>query len=276
MRRRRSSIVWGSILIGIVAIAAILAPWIAPQPNRVDLGSVLSPPTSAHWLGTDGLGRDVVARLVHGARISLLIGFATGFLSVLIGLPVGAIAGYVGGPTDATISRIVEATLCFPSLVVTIALLCVGPAWLVALPEPARIAIALSVIGWTSAARYLRAEFRRLKTSDAVASVRAAGAGHVRIVFHHMLPRSLGPVLVSLAFGIGAAALAEATLSFVGVGISPPTSSWGELMFQSLHHVGRAWWLAVFPGAALFTLVLGCNELAEGLRVRLDRGRRTA
>jgi len=276
MRRRRSSILWGTVLIGLVAIAAIVAPWIAPQPNRVDLDSILSPPTRAHWLGTDGLGRDVAARLVHGARVSLLIGFSTGFLSVLIGLPVGAIAGYRGGPTDATISRIIEASLCFPSLVITIALLSVGPAWLVALPEPARIAIALSVIGWTPAARYLRAEFRRLTTSEAIASVRAAGAGHMRIVVHHLLPRSLGPVFVTLAFGIGAAAIAEATLSFVGVGISPPTSSWGELMFQSLHHVGQAWWLAVFPGAALFVLVLGCNELAEGLRVRLDPRRPAA
>jgi peptide/nickel transport system permease protein len=276
MRHSRSSIVWGLTLVGLIAVFALLAPWIAPEPNRIDLGSVLSPPSAAHWLGTDGLGRDVAARLVHGARISLLIGLTTGILSVLIGLPIGAIAGYAGGAADAAISRLIEATLCFPSLVITIALLSIGPSWLLALPEPARIALALSLIGWTPAARYLRGEFLRLRASPAIASARAAGAGHARIVLRHLLPQSLGPVLVALAFGIGAAALAEATLSFVGVGISPPTASWGELLFQALHHVGRAWWLALFPGASLFTLVLGCNALAEGLRAWLDPRRRTA
>lgn len=268
--------VWGLALVGLVAGSALLAPWIAPEPNRLDLESVLAPPSTAHWLGTDGLGRDVGARLVHGARISLLIGLSAGLLSVLIGLPIGAIAGYAGGATDATISRLIEATLCFPSLVITIALLSIGPSWLLGLPEPARIALALSVIGWTPAARYLRAEFRRLRASEAIASAQAAGASHMRIIARHLLPQSLGPILVTLAFGIGTAALAEATLSFVGVGISPPTASWGELLHQALHQVGRAWWLALFPGAALFTLVLGCNELAEGLRIRLDPRRRTA
>jgi peptide/nickel transport system permease protein len=272
----RSSVVWGLTLVSVIAVAALLAPWIAPDPNRVDLGSVLSPPSTAHWLGTDGLGRDVAARLVHGARISLLIGLTTGGLSVLIGLPIGALAGYAGGSVDAALSRLIEATLCFPGLVITIALLSIGPSWLLTLPETARIALALSVIGWTPAARYLRAEFQRLRGSESIASARAAGASHTRIVWRHLLPQSLGPVLVTLAFGVGGAALAEATLSFVGVGISPPTASWGELLFQALHHVGHAWWLALFPGAALFVLLLGCNELAEGLRVRLDPRRRAA
>jgi peptide/nickel transport system permease protein len=255
---------------------ALIAPWIVSDPNRLDLGAVLSPPSATHWLGTDGLGRDVGARMAYGARISLSIGFSAGILSVLLGLPIGAIAGYVGGATDAAISRLIEAALCFPALVIAIALLSVGPAWLTALPEAARIALAFAAIGWTPAARYLRAEFGRLRASPAIASAKAAGAGHVRIVFHHLLPQSLGSVLVSLAFGVGAAVLAEATLSFVGVGISPPTSSWGELLFQAMHQVGRAWWLALFPGAALFILVLGCNELAEGIRVWLDPRRRSA
>jgi peptide/nickel transport system permease protein len=276
VRRSRSSILWGGALIGVIVLAALLAPWITSDPNRVDLGAVLSPPSTGHWLGTDGLGRDVAARLAHGARISLLVGFMTGFFSVLIGLPIGAIAGYAGGTADATLSRLIEATLCFPGLVITIAVLSIGPAWLVGLPETARIALALSLIGWTPAARYLRAEFRRLKGSDSIASARAAGAGHVRVMWRHLLPQSLGPILVTLAFGVGAAAMAEATLSFVGVGIAPPTSSWGELLFQALHHLGQAWWLALFPGAALFVLLLGCNELAEGLRLKLDPRRRVA
>src|SRR5260221_4967328 len=196
MRSRRSSIVWGLALVGVVAGAALLAPWIAPDPNRNDLEFVLSPPSAAHWLGTDGLGRDVAARLVYGARVSLVVGFTAGFLRVLIGLPIGAIAGYAGGAADAAISRLIEAALCFPSLVITIALLSVGPSWLLAFPEPMRIALALSVIGWTPAARYLRGEFRRLRESQVIVSARAAGAGHLRIIVRHLLPQSLGPVLV--------------------------------------------------------------------------------
>ena len=276
MRGSRSSILWGLTLVSIIAALALLAPWISPDPNRIDLGSVLSPPGTAHWLGTDGLGRDVASRLIHGARISLLIGLTTGILSVLIGLPIGALAGYAGGAVDAALSRLIEATLCFPGLVIAIALLSIGPSWLQALPETARIALALSLIGWTHAARYLRGEFRRLRSSESITSARAAGAGHLRIVWRHLLPQSLGPILVTVAFGVGGAALAEATLSFVGVGISPPTASWGELLFQALHHVGHAWWLALFPGAALFLLLLGCNELSEGLRMKLDPRRRAA
>ena len=276
MRPRNASIVWGLALVGLVAASALLAPFIAPEPNRVDLASILAPPSHAHWLGTDGLGRDVGARLVHGARIALFIGLTAGFLSLLIGVPIGAAAGYYGGRLDAATSRLVEAALCFPTLVVTVALLSIGPRWLVVLPEAARMAVALGVIGWTPTARYLRAEFRRLGSSEAIVSARAAGAGHMRIVTRHLLPQSLSPVLVSLAFGIGAAALAEATLSFVGVGISLPTPSWGELLHQAMHQVGHAWWLAVFPGLALFILVLGCNELAEGLRNWLDPRHRTA
>ena len=276
MRAEGSSIAWGLALVGLVAGAAFLAPWIAPLPNHVDLDAVLSPPSAEHWLGTDGLGRDVTARLLHGARVSLSVGMTAGFLSVLIGLPIGALAGYAGGAVDASLSRLIEAALCFPSLVIAIALLSIGPAWLMGLPETARIACALSLIGWTPAARYLRGEFRRLRTSDAIVSARASGAGHLRVIGRHLLPQSLGPVLVTLAFGIGSAALAEATLSFVGVGISPPTASWGEILFEARSQLGRAWWLALFPGGALFILVLGCNELAEGVRSRLDPRRRTA
>ncbi len=274
MRDSRSSIVLGLGLVSLIAVSAILAPFVAKDPNQIDLAWVLSPPSAAHWLGTDGLGRDVASRLAHGARISLLIGLATGGLSVLIGLPIGALAGYGGGAIDAALSRLIEATLSFPGLVITIALLSIGPSWLMALPETVRIALALSLIGWTHAARYLRGEFRRLRSSESITCARAAGAGPLRIVWFHLLPQSLGPILVTMAFGVGGAALAEATLSFVGVGISPPTASWGELLFQALHHVGDAWWLAVFPGAALFLLLLGCNELAEGLRKRLDPRRR--
>lgn len=270
MGRERAALAAGIALIGLITAGALLAPWAAPEPNRVDLDAVLAPPSSLHWLGTDGLGRDVASRVLHGARVSLAVGLAAALLSVLIGLPVGACAGYFGGFVDAAVSRAIAAAMCFPGIVVAIAILSVGPRWIVDLPDAARMACALSVIGWTPTARYLRAEFQRLRSSDAVTGARASGAGHLRIVVLHLLPRSLAPVLVTLSFGIGSAALAEASLTFFGVGVSPPTPSWGELLYQALHHVGTAWWLALVPGCALFLLVLGCNRLAEGVRDWLD------
>jgi len=168
------------------------------------------------------------------------------------------------------VSRVIEAALCFPALLVAVAILIDPPAWLRALPDPLRVAAALAALGWTPAARYLRAEFLRLRGSEAVLSARAAGAGTLRIVALHLLPRSLGPVLVSAAFGASAAALAEAALSFVGVGVSPPTPTWGAMLLEAMRQSGRAWWLALFPGLALFATVYGLNGLAEGIRDWLD------
>ena len=270
MRPRMSRGLLGLGLVGLVALGAAAAPWLGPEPDRGDLDAVLSPPSAAHWMGTDGSGRDVWARLLHGARVSLGVGLTAATLSILVGLPLGALAGYRGGLVDAVIARSIEASMCFPALVVTIALLSIDPPWLRILPDTLRIAFALALVGWTPAARYLRAEFQRLRGSDAIASARAAGATHARIVVMHLLPRSVGPVLVTLAFAIGASSLAEASLSFLGVGIAPPTASWGELLFQAQQHVGTAWWLALFPGAALFALVLGCNRLAEEIRDWMD------
>jgi len=256
--------------LGLVVAGALAAPWIAPHPDRGDLGAILEAPSRAHWLGTDGNGRDVLSRLLHGARVSLSVGFSAAALSLLLGLPAGAAAGWRGGLPDAVVGRVIENAMCFPALVVTVAVLSVDPAWLRALPQILRIAIALAIVGWTPAARYLRAEFQRLRGSDAVLGARAAGASGLRIVLVHLLPRSLAPVLVTLSFAVGASSLAEATLSFLGVGIAPPTASWGEMLFQAQHHVGRAWWLALFPGLSLFVLVLGCNRLAEGIRDWMD------
>lgn len=270
MRAERAGVRASLALLGAIVLAAAAAPWIAPEPNRTDLDRVLEPPSLAHWMGTDGLGRDVCARLAHGARISLAVGFAAALASVALGLPLGGLAGYRGGAWDAVVSRLIEAALCFPALVVALAVLTVAPGWLTRLPDALRIAAALSVLGWTPAARYLRAEFQRLGGSDAVQAARAAGAGHLRIAIRHLLPRSLGPVLVATAFGVGSAALGEAALTFIGVGISPPTASWGEMLLEAMRHMGRAWWLSLFPGLALFATVYGLNRLAEEFRDWLD------
>jgi len=260
----------GAVLCAIVAVTAIAAPWLPLDPNRIDLGRVLEAPSLAHWMGTDGLGRDVLSRLAHGARVSLGVGVGTAAIALLIGLPLGALAGYRGGFWDAVVSRAIEAVLCFPALLLALALLSVAPGWLSRLPETARLAFALGLVAWTPTARYLRAEFRRLRTSEAVLAARAAGAGGWRIAVRHLLPQGIAPVLVTLAFGAAAASLAEASLSFIGIGVAPPTASWGQMLLEALRHMGRAWWLALFPGAALFVTVYGFNRLAEGLRDWLD------
>jgi peptide/nickel transport system permease protein len=258
------------VAFAIIAVSAVAAPWLAPEPNRIDLESVLAPPSTDHWLGTDGLGRDVLSRLAHGARVSLGVGVVTALVAALIGLPLGAVAGYRGGVWDGAVSRAIEAALCFPGLLIALAILSLAPPWLARLPDTLRLAAALGFLGWTPSARYLRAEFLRLKTGEEILAARAAGASGLRIVVRHLLPRSLAPILVTIAFGASAAALGEAALSFVGVGISPPTPSWGEMLFEAMRHMGTAWWLALFPGLALFVTVYGWNGLAEGVRNWLD------
>ena len=260
-----------------MALAGICAPFLASSrgpiphdPYEVDLDAVLAPPSREHWLGTDGLGRDLAARLVHGARVSVTVGLLTAVLALLVGVPLGALAGYRGGVADAVISRCVEAVLCFPSLLLALAVLATAPAWVEALPDGVRIALVLGVSGWTPVARYLRGEFLRLRSSEMVEAARASGAGHLRIALRHLLPSALAPVLVTAAFAVGAAILLEAALSFLGLGVRPPTATWGGLLTEARVHVERAWWLALFPGAALFAAVLACNLVGEGIRDLLD------
>lgn len=263
-----------ALLLLLVAVGA-LAPWIAGDPNRLDLASRLAPPSASHWMGTDGLGRDVAARVVHGARVSLAVGLLAAAFALALGLPLGAIAGYRGGFSDAAVSRVIEALVCFPSLLLVLALIATAPAWLRGLPDVLRLAIVLGITGWIPVARYLRGEFLKLRDSEMVLAARAAGSGHLRVVARHLLPSSLAPVLVTSSFTVGAAVGLEAALSFLGLGVRPPVATWGGLLAEARQHVGSAWWLALFPGLALFGAVLACNLLGEGLRDLLDpRARR--
>jgi len=248
----------------------VLGAPIPYSPEEIDLQRVFEAPSAAHWLGTDGLGRDVASRVVHGGRASLAVGFLAALLALGVGLPVGAVAGYRGGWADAVISRGVEAVLCFPTLLLALTVLAMAPRWLEGVPDIARLAIVLGVTGWIPVARYLRGEFLRIRGSDMVAAARASGAGHARLVIRHILPSSLAPVLVTAAFAVGAAILLEAALSFIGLGVRPPTPTWGGMLTEARVQVHRCWWLALFPGVALFLAVLGCNLLGEGVRDRLD------
>jgi len=256
-----------------IGVAALAAPWLSGDPAQIDLNSVLAPPSGEHWLGTDGLGRDLAARVLHGARVSLAVGFLSALLALLAGIPLGAAAGYLGGAVDGAISRIIEAVLCFPSLLLLLALMAAEPAWLNRFPDVIQLAGVIALTAWIPIARYLRGEFLRMTGSDLVVAARASGAGHLRVVFRHLLPAALAPVLVTATFTIAGAITLEAAISFIGLGIQPPTPSWGGLLTEARHHVNNAWWLAVFPGLALFVTVLACNLAGEGLRDRLAVGK---
>jgi peptide/nickel transport system permease protein len=250
--------------------AALFAPWYAGDPNRIDLEVRLGAPSAAHWMGTDALGRDTAARVAHGGRVSLAVGLLAATFAIVIGVPLGAIAGYRGGWGDVVVSRLVETLLCFPGLVLVLALLVTSPSWLRALPDVVRIALVLGITGWVPVARYLRGEVLRLRQSDLVLAARAAGSGTIRVIVRHLLPSSLAPVLVTAAFAVGAAVGLEAALSFLGLGVRPPVPTWGGLLAEAREHVDRAWWLALFPGATLFVAIAACNLIGEGLRDLLD------
>lgn len=224
-------------------------------------------PDGEHWLGTDELGRDLFARLLHGTRVSLAIGLLAVLLQVVLGLLLGGLAGYLGGKTDAVISRLTEVMMTFPTLFFLLAILGVlrGGSVLA-------LILVLGLTRWTDVARLVRAEVLRLRQLDFVLATRALGASETRIFLRHVLPNALSPVAVNAAFAVAGAILLESALSFLGLGAPPPAVSWGELLTQAhryLVHPG-AWWLAVYPGLCIGLTVLALNELGESLRTFLD------
>jgi len=258
----------GAALAAGLVLLALVGPAFVPDPSRLDLDATLAPPSTLHPMGTDGLGRDLAARVVHGARVSLAVGVLSAAVSLLLGIPLGTWAGLRGGLADRAVSGTIEALLCFPSLLLVLGMLTLAPPWLAGLPDPIRIGLVLGAVGGAPSARFVRGEVRRLAGRARVQAARAAGSGPLRTAVRHVLPSALAPVLVVAAFAVGGAIGLEAALSFLGLGVSPPTPSWGGLLQEARSHLDR-WWLATFPGAALFAAVLGCNLLGEGLRVRL-------
>jgi peptide/nickel transport system permease protein len=228
---------------------------------------ILKPPSGEHILGTDKDGRDVFARMVHGARISLSVGFVAEFIAIFVGVVFGALAGYYRGWLDITVMRFIEMVICFPSffLILTI----------VAFIEPSKrsifhIMLVMGITGWTGIARMVRGEFLKLSEQDFVQSARALGCSNTRLMFRHILPNAMGPVLVSAAFGIAGAILTESGLSYLGFGAPPPTPTWGEMISQGKDHLEEAWWLIVFPGLTIFISVTIYNLVGEGLRDAMD------
>lgn len=241
-----------------------ILPPIPYSPTEYDLDVPLIGPESNHWLGTDEQGRDILSRLIHGARISLSVGFVAVGIYVLIGVIIGSLAGYYGGTADFIISRIIETIICFPTFFLVLAV--------VAIWEPSiyKIMIVIGITGWTGIARLVRGEFLKLRNQEFVTSIQAAGAGIPRIIFRHILPNSLAPVMISASFGVASAILIESSLSFLGFGVQPPTPSWGDILSQSRDFMDIAWWLTLFPGLAIFITVTAFNLVGEGLRDAID------
>ena len=255
----------GVVIVGIMSLASLLAPWLAPHdPNVINVANMLAPPSPDHLLGTDSLGRDVFSRMLYGGRVSLWVGFVAVGLSVSIGLVLGLTAGYVGGLTDEVIMRFTDVMLCFPSFFLILAV--------IAFLEPSLTNI-MTVIGltsWMGVARLVRAETLSLRSRDYVAAARVAGAGPVRILGLHILPNALAPVLVSATLGVAGAILVESSLSFLGLGVQPPTPSWGNMLLEGKEVLEITPRLSVFPGLAILFTVLGYNLLGEALRDLTD------
>jgi peptide/nickel transport system permease protein len=242
---------------------ALVMPPVPYSPIATSLDSRLERPDQRHWMGTDELGRDVFARILYGTGISLKVGLVATGISLLIGLFVGALAGYYGGVADIVLSRLIEIVICFPFLFLILAVIAFLP------PSIYNIMIVIGITRWTDIARYARAEFVRLKAHEFTEAARALGAGDSTIIFRHILPNSLAPVLVTATFGIANAILIEAALSFLGLGTQPPTPSWGGVL-ASAREQDFAWWLTTFPGLAIFVSVTAYNLLGEGLRDASD------
>lgn len=239
-------------------------PPVKYSPTENDLFSVLSPPSEDHFLGTDDRGRDVLSRMIHGARVSLSIGVVAVGIALIIGLFLGSLAGYYAGTVDFVISRLIEVMITFPVFFLILTILAFTN------PSIYNIMIVIGLTGWTGVARLVRGEFLKLRKVTYVEAASALGGSDFRLMTKHMLPNALAPVLVSATFGIAGAILVESGLSFLGFGVPPPDPSWGEILSQSQKYVDFAWWLVLFPGIAIFITVTSLNLIGEGFRNAID------
>ncbi|MDI6742678.1 MAG: ABC transporter permease [Smithella sp.] len=255
----------GSGIVLLLMVVSMLAPWLAPfDPGQINLNNVLAPPSADHLFGTDPLGRDVFSRMIYGARISLKVGFVATGLAILIGTVLGAVSGYYGGWIDSVIMRFVDIMLCFPTFFLILAV--------IAFLEPSiwNIMIVIGLTGWMGVTRLVRADFISLKERDFVNAARAIGASDIRIIFMHILPNSMASILVAATLGVAGAILTESALSFLGIGVQPPTPSWGNILTAGKDNIDIAWWLSLYPGLAILITVVGYNLLGEGIRDLFD------
>ncbi len=264
LKRNRLSMAGGFVVLMLFALS-FLAPLISPyDPSSINAWAVLQPPSPNHWFGTDELGRDVFSRVIYGARISLKVGFVSVGIAVAIGTLTGLAAGYYGRWADTLLMRFVDIMLCFPTFFLILAV--------IAFLQPS-IWVIMAVIGltgWMGVARLVRAEVLSIKEMEYITAARCIGCSDARIIFRHILPNALSPVLVAATLGVAGAILTESALSFLGIGVQPPTPSWGNILTSGKDYIEFAWWLSFFPGLAILVTVLAYNLLGEGIRDALD------
>jgi peptide/nickel transport system permease protein len=261
--------IFGLVVVGILTVSALLAPIISPyDPADINIEKALLSPSRSHIFGTDHLGRDLFSRIIYGSRISLSIGFIAVAIALLIGMLVGSIAGYYGGIMDTILMRFVDIMLCFPSFFLILAV--------VAMLEPGivNIMVVIGITSWMGVARLIRAEILSLKEREFILAARALGAGDLRIITRHLIPNAIAPVLVSAILGVAGAVLLESSLSFLGLGVQPPTPSWGNILMEGKASLGACWWPMLFPGIFILITVLGYNLLGEGLREHFNPNKR--
>ena len=262
---------FGLVSVLIFILAGIFAPWITPHdPLAQSLQTRLLPPfwdahgSVSYFFGTDALGRDILSRIIQGSRISLLVGFVSVAVGSIIGVALGLIAGYRGGRVDSVIMRLADVQLSFPSLILALAVMAI-------LGQGLRnIILVLAITGWVQYARVIRSRVLSIREAEFVLASRTIGASHNRIMFRHILPNVLSPIIVIATFALPQMILAEASLSFLGVGIPLPTPTWGNMLAEAQNYVATAWWLSVAPGLALMICLLGINLLGDWLRDSLD------
>ncbi len=261
LRQQNPLMLLGASIVGLVSLIALFAPWLAPyNPEHIVIRDMLLPPSWAHWCGTDTLGRDVFSRLLYGARISLLVGFVAVGIALVIGIALGAVAGYAGGKVDTIIMRWTDMVLCFPTFFLILAV--------IAFLEPSiwNIMIIIGLTSWMGVTRLVRAEFLSLREREFIQSAKSIGVSPLRLIWSYLLPNAMGPIIVSAVLGIAGAVLIESGLSFLGLGVQPPTASWGNMLTEGKDNMQIAWWLSMYPGLAILITVLGYNLLGEGLR----------
>ncbi|MDP2663759.1 MAG: ABC transporter permease [Dehalococcoidia bacterium] len=262
---RNRMAIGGAVIVLILVVTAVLAPLLAPyDPIKQDYSVILSGPSPAHFMGTDGLGRDVLSRLIFGARTSMTVGVFTQLVILTIGLSIGATAGLAGGRTDNLLMRFTDIMYAFPDLLLIILLRSIFGGSLV------MVFVAIGLAGWVTVARLVRGQVLSLRERDYVEAARCMGASQFRILRQHLLPNALGPVIVALTFGVPSAIFAEAALSYIGVGISPPTPSWGTMIQEGFQAIFAFPYLVLYPGLAIALTMMSFTFLGDGLRDALD------
>jgi len=254
----------GSVIV-LLVVLGIAGPWIAPyDPLDQDLAQSLQGPSWAHWFGTDSFGRDILSRVLYGARISLLVGIVSQGIAFSLGVAMGLVSGYYGGKVDALIMRLADVTLAFPTLLLLIAITAAFQ------PSLTVVFVAIGVVGWAGLARLVRSQTLVVRELDFVQAARALGMNDVRLLARHVLPNTLAPAIIAVTLGMAGAILLEAALSFIGLGAQPPTPSWGSMISDGRDFLRTAPWISVFPGLAIGLVVLGFNLFGDGLRDAMD------